>query len=427
MVKEDFCSFVWQYKRFYTRDLISTDGESVEVLRVGTKNDDSGPDFFNAKIKIGKTTWAGNVEIHVLSSDWQRHKHQHDKAYDNVILHVVYKADKDVFNSKGRKIPQLELTPYLDSGLISKYENLLHSKSNIACSSLVKDAISPSEWVIWLQNTAAKRIETKVLDIEQLYQAFEKDSEQTLFALLLKNFGFKVNGDAFLLLSKHLPYKIIKKHKGNLLQIEALLFGAAGMLHEEAKDEYFSQLKKEWTFLKGKYSLSEIEKHLWRFSKTRPVNFPTVRLAQLSSLLNRIGLLENWMEQSDKKTFLKELSIINPSEYWETHYQFSQPSKKKSKHIGEQTSSLLLINTIAPWLFFLSNKKRGSGYKERAISLLESVKPEQNFVVKSWENIGFRASNALDTQGLIELNKNYCSPKKCLSCTLGVKMIGVNK
>jgi hypothetical protein len=415
-MKEDFLHYLWKYKLFRTTNLRAQTNEKVEIVHPGIHNNDSGPDFFNAKIKIGETTWAGNVEIHLKSSDWYHHQHHKDKAYDNVILQVVYQHDKDVYLSNNSLVPTMEIQ--FDDILLKNYQKLIRSESWIACE---KDLHTVDDFLIkkWMEELMIERLEDKALKIKQELKQTQNNWEETFYRHLAKNFGFKLNGEPFELLARSLPLKVVAKHKNNLMQIEALLFGQAGFLNEETGDDYYLKLKSEYQFLQHKFNLKPIEKHLWKFLRSRPGNFPTVRLAQFAALIFQSkSLFSKIMETQDLQK-IKQMLQAKPSEYWDTHYHLNKPSVKKPKPLGQSAIQILFINTVVPFLFVYGKHKGIDDLSERALSSLSMIKPEKNSMVSQWKRLGLKPENAFESQALIQLKNNYCTFKKCLHCSIG--------
>ncbi len=415
-MKEEFLHYLWKYKLFNTNNLQTQTNEKVEVINPGLHNNDSGPDFFNAKIKIGNTIWAGNVEIHQKSSDWYHHQHHKDKAYDSVILQVVDKHDREVFLTNNTIVPTLEVK--YDAVLYKNYEKLINSESWIACE---KDIPTVDNFLIkkWMEALTIERLEEKALRIKRQLKQSHNNWEETFYCQLARNFGFKLNTEPFELLAKSLPLKVIAKHKNNLTQIEALLFGQAGFLNEENGNDYFLKLKSEYYFLRGKFNLKPIEKHLWKFLRSRPGNFPTIRLAQFAMLIYQSkSLFSKMMEEEDMQKIRKMLQA-KPSEYWDTHYHFYKKSVKKPKPLGQSAIQILLINTVIPFLFVYGKHKGNADLPERALNLLSTIKPESNSIISKWKKLGIKPENAFETQALIQLKNKYCTFKECLNCQIG--------
>ncbi len=417
-MNEDFLHYVWKYKLLDQISLKTTQGENIEIIKQGEHNLDAGPDFFNAQIKINNTIWAGNIEIHLKSSDWDTHVHQNNSAYNNVILHVVLNHDKEIQNQKGNSIPTLELKFRILPNIITNYEFLKKQKTKIPCAYGISE-VNEITIASWLERMLYERLETKTSEIKHQLQLSKNNWEETFYFFLAKNFGFKVNAEPFYLLAKSLNINTLSKHKNNLIQIESLLFGQAGMLQKSLKDEYFKTLQNEYTFLSHKYKLIPIATDTWKFMRMRPKNFPTIRIAQFAQLVFKSSSLFSKILDSKNIDELRKLFEVQASEYWDSHYQFGKTSSKSKKDLGEQSFQNVLINTIVPFLFLYGKEKQDEIYIERAINLLECIEPEQNKIIASFDELNIKAKNAGDTQSLIQLNNNYCKFKKCLNCAIG--------
>ena len=419
-MKEDLLHYVWQYGLFETESLKTTDGEKIEIIDRGRKNDDAGPDFFNAKIRIGGTLWAGNVEIHISSVDWNRHNHHNDKSYNSVILHVVEKADRSVYRQNGEEIPQLEIM--IREEIKERHELLLSSNQWIRCESMWEQL--PPEFIkIHLDKLLNERFVRKTDAILKHLAQNNNDWEETFYIFLARNFGMNTNSLPFEMLAKSLPLSCLGKHKDNLAQIEALLFGQAGLLSGETDDEYFRLLRKEYLFLRQKFSLSPIDPSLWKFAKMRPVNFPTIRIAQFAALTHRSRKLFSQLLETGDLMELRRFFQHEASDYWKNHYVFGEVSPKRKKVIGEESIDVLLINTLIPFLFAFSIKKDRPEILERAYALLEKIAPERNSIIEKWKLLGVNVENAYDTQALLELKKRYCDEKKCMQCGIGYRLL----
>jgi hypothetical protein len=421
-MKESFLHYVWQYKLFTPNNLLTTDGREVEIVNVGILNSDAGPDFFNAKIKIAGTVWAGNVEIHNSSSDWIKHNHQNNKSYDSVILHIVRKADIEIFRSDGEKIPQLELP--IPKQIESQYEQLLADKRKIAC----EDKIATVPLLIvdnWKMALLSERLSQRTENIDTILNNNIQHWEEAFYIVLARNFGFGVNGQPFEMLAKSLSINILAKHKNNLFQIEALLFGQAGLLADLSGDDYQQKLKAEYDFLKTKYGLTPIDASQWKMLRLRPVNFPYIRIAQFATLIYNSTKLFSKILEKPEITYIQQLFEIVPSDYWHTHFVFGELSRKSRKQFGKNSINVVIINTVVPFLFVYGEKIGEQSFKDKAISLLESLAPESNSVISFWDSIGIKSRSAADTQALLQLYKNYCTERKCLHCRIGHKILTV--
>lgn len=396
---ESILHYVWQ-NRLFDENLTTADGLSVEVIDVGRLNSDAGPDFFNAKVKIDGELWAGNVEIHTAASDWERHRHAEDRAYDSTILHIVGRADrKDVANSQGRQIPQCAITypDYIDKN----YEYLFRSQSDIPCGSFIS-TLSSIHITSWMQNLLFERLQTKTERIEHLLELFNNSWEDVFYVLLTRNFGFGLNSDSFERLALSLPYAYLRKHGDNLFQIEALLFGQAGLLDEvKQSDEYFSRLKQEYDFFKSKFTLRPLESSIFKTMRSRPSAFPQIRVAQLAALLHFTQGLFSKVINCEDMGRIRLMFHVNASEYWQTHYTFGQVSDKKSKYLGDASLDIILINTVAPILFTYGKSINDDTYCERAMRFLETIKAERNTITRQFAGYGIPMNTAFDSQATI--------------------------
>lgn len=345
---EDILHYVWKY-RLFEKDLKTTSGQSLEIIDTGLANTNEGPDFFNAKIKIDDKIWAGNIEIHRNSDEWVKHKHHTNKAYNSVILHVVEKANCEVFNEQGQSISQCEIT--FPNHIKDNYEFLIHSDIDIPCCNYI-GSMSSFHLNSWMNSLLVERMQRKASQIEDLLKRYNNSWEDVFYIILSRNFGFGLNSDSFERLAHSLPLKYIQKQGDNLIQIEALLFGQAGILDSmKVQDDYFSLLKKEYEFLKNKYELSPLESYIFKNLRTRPTAFPQIRIAQLAALLhNSQGLFSKIVTCNDMGR-IRLMFHINTSEYWQTHYTFGVTSERKSKYPGDSSLDIILINTVAPILF----------------------------------------------------------------------------
>lgn len=422
-MEESFLHFIWKFQQLNSRELQSQTGAKITILDPGFKNQDAGPDFKNAKIKIGEILWNGNVEIHVNAADWYRHNHQVDDAYDNVILHVVWKND-DVIKRKDQTIiPALELKNIVDEKLILNHDRFFESRNEILCKRYLNKT-KPITIHNMMDKVLAERLEQKSNLIFKEIAFTDNDWEEISWRIFCKNFGFKTNADSFYDLGKSTPFKLLKKESDSLQNIEAILFGQAGFLEDDYSDDYFSSLKKEYFFRQKKYSLERrIDKHQWKFLRLRPANFPTIRIAQLAALVvNNINLFSTLVNFSSLKDLKENLQSFQ-SEYWQNHYNFGIKAKSKVGKLGQSSIENILINTVAPILFAYGIHKDNEEYKEKALELLTSVKPEINATTKKFMESGMDIINAFDSQAVLELFNQYCLRKRCLNCAIGVELI----
>lgn len=421
-MKESVLHYIWQQKLFIPNGMKTTAGVAVEVIDVGKLNIDAGPDFFNAKIKIGDTLWAGNVEIHSQSSDWFKHNHQDDKAYDSVILHVVKQADIEVYRTDGESIPQVELNY---SKLIeTDYINLISEQKWIPCAEKLQ--FVPEIFIqSWKNTLLVERLEQKMDAIITLLKASNQHWEEAFYITLARNFGFGTNSQSFEQLAKATPLSALGKHKNNLFQLEAILFGQSGLLENTNTDEYAVKLKKEYDFLAIKFNMKPLTASQWKLLRLRPDNFPHVRIAQFAALIHTSSKLFSKLIEKPDLDYLNKILDIKPSEYWQTHYTFAKESTKKSKSLGQQSKNVLYINTMIPFLFCYGKQKNIQELKDKALELLEQIPEEQNSIISGWKNLGLKVNTAYDSQALLQLKKNYCDEKKCLRCRIGHKVLTI--
>lgn len=421
-VNEDFLQFIWEHNLFVPNGLKTISGETLEIISTGKRNFDSGPDFFNARIRIADTEWAGNIEVHKKSSDWEKHNHHHDKAYNNVILHVVETADKPVCRENGIPVPVLEICYPL--ALKENYEHLMDSQGWVACSNQFF-RVDPLLLRIGFNRLMIERLESKTGEIQARLREVNNDWGEAFYRSLAAMFGFRVNAQPFEMVSKYLPSGILAKHKNSLMQTEALIFGCAGMLNEEFPgDTYYTTLSDEFSFLSKKYSLQAIEPHLWKFLRLRPVNFPTIRISQFAALIYKSkGLLSKILEAGSVDE-VDSFFRVNASDYWTNHYRFGKESEKKSKkELGTESINILIINVVIPFLFVYGSIQDKPFLKDRALEFLEKLPSEHNSVISGWEKLGIKARNAFESQALLQLKKHYCDNRNCLKCQIGVKIL----
>jgi hypothetical protein len=413
---EHLLHYVWKYRLYASSPLKTTTGKELCIIDPGIPNRDAGPDFSNAKVKDGHTLWAGNVEIHSRASDWFRHGHDKDKAYDSVILHVVGVDDAVAFRTNGEVIPQLVLL--VPEYLRENRDRLLESDLPLPCYTVVKD-LEPLILSSWLNALSSERLERKTKEIFSLLERKGEDWNEVFYVLLTRNFGFGLNSDAFQQLALSLPLHYIQKHRHSISQVEALLFGQAGLLEEDEGDEYYRLLRREYRFLSHKFDLKPLEPSLFKSFRTRPVGFPHIKLAQLSAFWFQYDTLFSCLLEANTVNEIKQFFRFTPSDYWATHYNFRHPSPNKPKVIGENAIHILLINTVAPLFFAFGKRKNKPEFCERAIQIQERIPAEQNSIVRLFTNAGVRLTNAADSQAVIQLKREYCEKKKCMYCRIG--------
>lgn len=416
VMKEDFLYYLWEH-RLLKGALKTHDGLPVRVVNPGFRNLDSGPDYLEAKIEIGEQLWAGQVEIHVRTSDWNRHGHQYDKAYNNVVLHVVYEDDVRV-----NAIPTLALKGHFDEWLYQNYERFVGVQHWIACERSISE-VQPFALHVWLERMAVERMERKTEAVAMLLKANHYDWEDALYRLLLRYSGMKVNSEACEYLASILPLKTLMKHADNPIQVEAMLMGCAGFLSDDEEEEYVKLLQREFAVMRAKFGLLVMPKERWKFLRMRPMNFITVRLAQMAQLIHRNGAMFATIREAETIAQVLELFEVTASSYWDTHYRFEVSSEKQPKHLGRGTADVLIINAIVPLLFCYGKLHKEERYCEKAMRFLESLDAEDNAIIRHYAYYGVKAQNALQTQALLHLYGTYCKRKRCLECSIGTKLI----
>lgn len=417
---EEILHYVWKF-RLFQKDLVTTDGQPVEVIDVGLSNTNEGPDFFNAKIKIGDKLWAGNIEIHTSSDEWVKHKHHLNKNYNSVILHVVEKANCEVFNEAGQTVIQCEIA--YPEHIAENYDFLIHSNADIPCCNYI-GSLPSFHLSSWMRYLLLERLERKSNHIRTLLERFDNSWEDVFYVLLTRNFGFGLNSDSFERLALSLPLRCIQKQGDNLVQIEALIFGQAGLLDQkEIKDDYYTLLQKEYEFLRNKYELNPLESYIFRNLRTRPTAFPQIRIAQLAALLHSSHGLFSKIIGCEDIGRIRLMFHVNASEYWQTHYSFGLASPKKSKYLGDSSLDIILINTVAPLLFIYGKSIDNEMLCERALQFMEMIRPEHNSITKRFEKLGVPLNNAGDSQAIIQLKREYCELRKCLFCRIGHRLL----
>jgi hypothetical protein len=417
-MKEEFLYYIWQYKLFSKRDLCTTENQQITILKSGIHNKNSGPDFLNSKVNIDDQLWAGNVEMHVKSSDWYLHKHEEDVNFDAVILHVVWEHDSVVFMKNNKPLPTLALKHFVDEKLLLNYKSLIdRQQSWILCENQIENT---DTFLIdnWLERLYFERLEQKAIFIKELLQQTNHDFEAVLFQLIAKNFGLKVNGDSFLQLAKSIDFSIIRKVCFDEQKLTALFFGQAGFLEREVEENYHRLLTKEYDYLKHKYNLKSIANEQFQFFRMRPHNFPTIRIAQLASLFFTHQNLFSKLMSNTKKEEFYILFSFSIQEFWKTHFTFESVSKKSLKKLSKAFIDLLLINTIIP-LKFVFLQSRGEVDEEEIMQLINQLSPEKNSIISNFSDLKIKSKTALESQALLELKNNYCTKKRCLQCAIG--------
>ena len=415
---EQLLHYVWKHKIFPLKELKTTTGQQVEVI--DTANTDAGPDFFNAKLKLDGVLWIGNIEIHERSSDWFKHGHHADAGYNSVILHIASEIDTEISRSNGERIPQIQLI--CPEAVRTNYKELLETDSYPPCYRIIP-SLPPFTAHSWMTALQMERFEQKATLLNERLKRCQGNWEDAFFITLARNFGFGLNGDAFETWAHRLPFRAVDKHRNDLFQIEAIFFGQAGILEDSDGDGYYLRLKKEYTYLQHKFGLIPMDASLWRFLRLRPANFPHIRIAQLACLYHRAyGLLSRIME-TETLQGVRDILKGGTSEYWLTHYTFGGSSPSRPKTLSNTSLDLLIINTVVTFLYAYGLHKGNRVLCARAGSFLEELKAENNYITRMWEQCGMKASNAADSQALIQLKKEYCDKKKCLYCRIGYEYL----
>jgi len=411
-MSEKLLQFIWQFQYFNKTHLSTAAGEKLELIHPGKLNSNQGPDFTDARIKIGNTIFAGSVELHLKTSQWYMHGHQSDANYKNVILHVVYENDK-VENH----LPLLVLEPLISNILLNRYTGLMNSPSFIPCASSIAE-VKELIWMSWKERLLAERLTRKSKIVEQFLEKNNYHWEETFWWMLARNFGMKVNAEAFEAMAHSLSVNLLAKHKSQIHQLEALLFGQAGLLNEDFKEDYPAMLKKEYNFLKKKYALQPVAVPV-HFLRMRPTNFPSVRLAQLAMLIQNSAHLFSKILGTEKVSEIRSLFNVTANDYWHYHYRFDEISEFRKKNLGEVMINNIIINTIVPLVFAYGIYHNEVKYKDKALKWLEEVTAESNSITKGFIQLNIANKTAYDSQALIELKNEYCFHKRCLECSVG--------
>lgn len=420
---ERLLQFIWQFQYFDSRSLDTLEDEPLLILDPGKRNRDQGPDFTAAKISVGNTIWSGNVEIHVLASDWYRHRHQHDPRYSNVVLHVVWKYDLQAHNVL-TGVPTLELQPRVAGILLDRYELLMHSTLFVPCEKSLL-TIKPLLWVNWKERLLAERLCRKRDTIMLYLQQSNYHWEEIFWWLIARNFGMLVNADAFELIARSLPLKILVRHKQQIHQLETLLFGQAGLLNSRFTESYPLLLQREYKFYGKKYGLRQVTGSV-KMLRMRPSSFPTVRLAQLAMLIHTSDHLLSAVLEKESLKEMTALLNVSANDYWHYHYRFGEAGDLKVKQVGSDMVNNILINTIVPFLFAYGNYHQKQTHVAKALRWLDELSPENNRITRGWATSGIRSKSAFDSQALLELKTNYCDYKRCLDCHVGNALLRID-
>jgi hypothetical protein len=423
-MSEAFLHYLWQFQYFDKHELQTTSGDPIQIFHSGIRNTHAGPDFNNARMKIGNMEWIGSAEIHVQASGWMDHKHDRDPSYENVVLHVVWNNDTPIRRTDGSLLPTLELSGRVDEKFFLDYQRLVSNPESIPCAPYFPK-VNDITRLSMMERVLMDRLENKSSRIFEILHKNHNDWQETYYQVLARSFGFKVNADPFQQLAQLLPYKVLRKHSDKLVHVEALLFGQAGFLEDQSEDEYYALLRREYNLLRQKYSLSDrrLNKSQWKFLRLRPANFPTIRLAEFAALMYTRPNLFSHLLEAETFDELFALFSVEHSSYWTNHYTFVREAREPVSFMGSASISMVIINTVVPLLVAYGKSRDDQRYIDRAVSILQQTPPESNSIVTEWKSIGMKSRTAFDSQALIELQNNYCMKRRCLDCTIGVSLI----
>ncbi len=423
-MKEELLHFVWRCRHFDVRNLQTTTGERIQIIEFGRYNRDAGPDFLHAKLRIGDTVWAGNIEMHLYTSDWERHGHSEDPAYDNVILHVVLKEDRVIYRPGGERLICLELQQHLLPGLLGRYEVLVQTQSWVPCGPQLPSVPEPL-WGLWLERMAVERLETYTERLQGLLRENLGNWKETFYQWLARGLGLPANGQPFFDLACRTPMALLRREQSSLLSVEALLFGQAGFLIGPFREPYPVNLKQRYDFFRKKYRLEPMPVVVWKFMRMRPADFPTLRIAQLAAVIYERSFLFSRCMQGKTIQELMEVFEVHTSEYWSRHYHFARAAKRvRERSLGQSIIRRLLINVIIPFQFFYAQTHQRSNDREQALELLAKLPAENNHLIRGWKKLDVASGNARHTQALLHLKRNYCDARRCLDCQIGSYLLG---
>ncbi|AHJ97458.1 hypothetical protein Hsw_1863 [Hymenobacter swuensis DY53] len=423
-MQEDFLHYVWQHQYFDKAELQTEDGQPITVLRPGHRNSDAGPDFLNARLRLGEVEWNGAVEIHLRASDWHRHQHQTDPKYDQVILHVVYTADASVQRTNGSMIPALTLAPRLPARLLAAYEQLQNQPVErlLPCAPLLPQ-VSELTRTMMLGRVLLERVDQKADRLTELHTQLAHDWEATTWHALAAAFGFQKNTEPMSRLAKAVPLSLLRRHRHDAHQLTALVLGQAGFLDDALPDDYSRQLRTEYEFLRHKYNLhgTALAAHEWNFLRLRPANFPTVRLIQLLALLHVRPMLFDALLTAQSVRALEQFFGAPLPDYWQTHTRPGKPGK--TAPLGRSSVHLLITNLVVPLRVAYARSLGNMEQVEAAVSLLDQLPPEHNHYTEEYETAGFRNTSAADSQALLALQRGYCASRHCVHCGIGSALL----
>tara|TARA_B110000879_G_scaffold177801_1_gene232579 strand:+ start:46 stop:1323 length:1278 start_codon:yes stop_codon:yes gene_type:complete len=417
---EDLLQFIWEYQLYKAASLITTDGTAIQIIKQGYLNRSNGPDFERAEIRIANTTHHGSVEIHVDSREWEQHGHHEDLAFNTVVLHVCYSVSKESYRQDGTKIPTIAIGQFINQSALHKYQELMANKAFVPCERQLTN-LSSFDINIWLDRMIVERLEARCTLFRTYLTSSNDNWNQAFFTAIVRSFGMPANTEAFEEIAQQMTYDLVQKHHQSLFQLEALFFGVAGLLEEPKEDNYYTGLKSEWGFLKAKYTLSSITTKL-KTGRMRPLNLPTVKLAQLAAFFHHVPQFIPHVLKLPPVKSVKEMLDFSLSDYWDTHYTFNKSSDKKSKSISSGFVNHLFLNAIVPFVFFYEKEKMDTA-TDKALNYLHSIPSEKNSIISKWKSSGIESNNALTSQALLHLHKTYCTPQRCLECSIGKKLL----
>ncbi|NCI47074.1 DUF2851 family protein [Sediminibacterium soli] len=420
-MNEKLLQFIWQFQYYNREDLQTTEAECLHIEHPGQWNGHQGPDFLAASIRIGNTRWAGNIELHIRSSDWHRHQHTGDTRYSNIILHVVWEDDRPLCDERGNPVATVVLEPRVPKLLLERYRQMMQTLARVPCHSFLP-VLSALAWRAWKERLVAERLSRKAAQMHTVLRQTQYHWEEVCWRMLAANFGLKINSTLFELVAQSIPVTVCAKHRTQLLQLEALLLGQANLLSGKYTDAYACMLQKEYRFLQKKYSLHPVSKQP-AFLRMRPAAFPTIRLAQLAMLLTKTKGLFQEIKNTGDIDALRNLFMVTANDYWHYHYRFDEETAFHPKQLGRQMAENIIINTVAPLLFAYGSYQQDHGFTERAVHFLYRLSPEKNPLTKGWQQAGIDHSSALDSQAFIELTNHYCSNRRCLDCAVGNRIL----
>ncbi len=417
-MKEELLHYFWRIKKWSGIVLETTTGLSCEIIHQGELNSNAGPDFLNSRIIIDGTQWMGNVEMHIYASDWNTHNHQNDNLYNTVILHVVWKADKDIYYADGSCIPCIELSKYIAPQAILQYEKMLNNSYWIPCEKLIHNC-DDLKTESWLNRILLEKLDEKLEHISRVYSQTKNDWEETFHRYLARGFGLNINAQPFEILASSLPLKLLAKHLDRPLQLEALVFGQANLLPMTSEEVYIKSLINEYNYLKSKYDLMPLEKGIFKFFRVRPANFPVLRIQQWISFIREHLYSWQYIKSIDSPFHFIKSIRMELTGYWADHFSFDPKLKRSKNNAGEDFANLIMINVVIPFLFAYGKINNNNTYQEKALDFIEQLKPEQNTIISKWKDLNLPVKNAGHSQALLHLKKNYCDQKKCLQCSIG--------